>query len=198
MLRREANPLFGRTVASLLGVASRATGPEALVTLWANRWEPDAGEELQTTWHDFLDVLAERRPWRGPHAHPGWSACSFSPMVRAPANVRSVGAVLAHVRHGASTFDYVASALADVAGIAFSTHEHVAVAHAFSIAIPFARPASVREHAAAGRWLARRLASKESKGVLIERQPYAFAYLPSWRPVPPVARRTSSRRVPRS
>lgn len=84
MLRREANPLFGRRIGALLGEIDRTGDAEALVTLWPNRWQPENGEELQTTWLAFLDVLTERRPRRGPHEHqagrpPRSRQCSVRP-----------------------------------------------------------------------------------------------------------------------
>lgn len=182
MLRREANPLFGRR----LGEIDRTDDAEALVTLWPNRWQPEIGEELQTTWPSFLDVLTERRPWRGPHEHAGWSGATFSPMLRAPGNVRSVAALIGHVRRGASRFSGIAKALSGLGGVLYSTHEHQEHAHAFTIVLPFARPASRQEHARAVEWLERSLGARaETKGVLIEPQPGAFCYLPSWRPGQP-------------
>lgn len=196
MLRREANPLFGRRLGALLGEIDRTGDAEALVTLWPNRWQPGIGEELQTTWPAFLEVLSERRPWRGSHEHPGWSPATFSPMLRAPGNVRSVAAVVGRVRRGASTFAAVACALSGLGGVLYSTHEHHELAHDFVIVLPFARPASRQEHARIVAWLGRSLGAwAGTKGVLVEPQPGAFVYLPSWRPGQPWSVRRSTGRL---
>lgn len=183
MLRREAAPLYGRAIGALLSGTALPADPEAFLTLWPNRWQVGLGEELHTTWPAFLDVLAERRPWRGAHEHPGFSAASFSPMLRALGNIRSVGAVIARVQRGAASFAAVGAVLADVGGILYSTHEHRERANDFVIALPFSRPASTAEHRRAVRRVAGSFAARsDTKRVLVEQQPSAFCYLPSWVP----------------
>lgn len=107
-------------------------------------------------------------------------------MLRAPGNVRSVAAVVGRVRRGASTFVAVSDALSGLVGILYSTHERRERAHDLVIVLPFARPASRQEHARAFDWLGRSLGRRaQTKGVLLEHQPGAFTYLPSWLPGQP-------------
>jgi hypothetical protein len=198
MLRREPLPLFGHRIARSLATARaprvEVDQLECLVTLWETRWSA-RGEELATTWPEMLTVLRERRPWRGA-SHPGWSAASFAPGLRAPANVRSVAALVIHYAAGPCvTLDRVADVWGTRYGLVQTTSVHSRHAHDAVLILPYARLATLAEHQRIAE-LAKDTSEREGLPVdPMMRNPARFFFLPGTVPGRPFETRDLSGRV---
>ncbi len=144
MLRREALPTYGRPLADALS----APGGDAAITLWPNRFAPDAqGEEVELSWPTLYAVLANRRPYRGSANHPGWAPATFAPLLRVPANVRSVSALVFCFSPDARTrLDDFCASWSGVHGFAYTLAGHTPRANAFAAIFPYRRPISNDAH----------------------------------------------------
>ncbi len=189
MLRREALALYGRRLAET--IATRRTfrpgALECLVTLWEVSWRPGQGEELETTWEAMFAVLRQRRPWRGPSFHPGWSAATFAPLVRTMGNARSVAALVLHVERaaGLTTLDTVAAGWGDFYGLVQTTNRHSPHALDALIVLPYARAASLAEHVRVVEWARGRNRDRGLPEDANARNPARWAYLPGTVPGDP-------------
>lgn len=159
MIRRHAAQTFGRGVADALS-SRRAIGLvrlPALVTLWSHASKiAEGGEELETSWEEFFDVLRARRPYRGPVDQPGFMASVVSPRARVVGNVRAVSALA--LRFGpddGAKLDDVATFFRRARGLVVTTNRHSLARHAFLVILPYERLASPAEHIRIASWAAR-------------------------------------------
>ena len=162
MLRREASQLFGPRLADALGASPDPSCiAPALVTLWARMSQSSDGEELETSWTQFFDVLRERRPFRGAYYHPGWSPCALAPSVRAPANVRAVSALLMRFGRGSGArLSQAQNAFDGVHGLIVTTHRHSRAVPDFVAVLPYSRLVSSAEHRKLAVWAMKRAAAR--------------------------------------
>lgn len=126
------------------------TPPSAAIMLWPDLHDTE-GTPVSTTWDELFDSWREPPPFRGKHAHGGWSASICDPPKRGSVNVVAMTALVLDYDGGVS-IDAALDLWGDHYGALHTSKSHTVEAPRFRVVLPLSRNVSPDEYAVVWRW----------------------------------------------
>jgi predicted P-loop ATPase len=136
--------VFDEERAAILEADGLTTEPRAEVTMWASLTDT-TGMPKECDWLTWFARLSAASPFQGKDRHPGWSAATFEPCLRATTNVRSLSAAVLDYDGGATIAEAVGTWRACF-GFLHTTKSNTPEAPRFRVVLPFSRPVTPGEY----------------------------------------------------